>query len=215
MRARALDNEFFQRQRAALLPQRKEVRHQLGLPSEAVVILYAGRLAPEKRLPDLLTAFHRVADPRLWLLLVGDGRSRKALEEQAAALSLKRVLFLGRQGQEGLSRCYVAADIFVLASEREAWGLSINEAMNFALPVVVSDVVGAGPDLVEPGGNGLVFPAGEVGALTHCLRFLVADPAFRARMGARSLERIKDWSPQGSAETVLRALEFALRERRI
>ncbi|MCI0401974.1 MAG: glycosyltransferase family 4 protein [Acidobacteria bacterium] len=208
----AVDNDFFQRHRTEWLPRRAEIRSQLGLPEGAVVALYAGRLAPEKRLDDLLDACQRLADPRLWLMLAGEGRERSHLQERARALSLPRVLFLGLQGQEELARLYLAADIFVLPSEREAWGLVINEAMNFSLPIVASEVVGAVPNLVRED-NGCVFPPGDVDALVRCLKTLVDDPARRAAMGQRSLERIHLWSHHGSAEAVLRALEFSLRTR--
>ncbi|MDA2914315.1 glycosyltransferase, partial [Acidobacteriia bacterium AH_259_A11_L15] len=209
----AVDNDFFQQQRAALQPRRADLRRELGLPAEAVVLLYAGRLAPEKGLDNLLQALHRLAAPGVWLLLAGEGRSRKALEEQARSLPLPRVLFLGLQGQKQLARSYVAADIFVLPSHREPWGLVVNEAMNFALPVLVSERAGAVPDLVEGGENGFVFPPGDPDALAGCLRRLVNDPALRQRMGQRSLERIQAWSHRGSAQTTLQALRFALPER--
>ena len=63
----AVDNDFFQQQHAALRPQRSELRRRLGLPDDAVLLLYAGRLAPEKRLGDLLEAVRRLDDPRAWL----------------------------------------------------------------------------------------------------------------------------------------------------
>jgi len=206
----AVDNEFFQRQRTAWLPRRVEIRFRLGLPQDAILVLYAGRLAPEKRLDDLLVACHRLADPRVWLMLAGEGRERLRLEQRARSLPLSQVLFPGLQGQEQLAQLYLASDIFVLPSEREAWGLAINEAMNFALPIVASEVVGAVPDLVHADDNGLVFPPGDTDALLRCLKLLVDDPDRRARMGQRSLERIRGWSHERSPDAVLRALEFTL-----
>lgn len=211
----AVDNHFFQQQRAACLPQRAEIRRQLGLPGDAVVFLFAGRLGPEKRLDDLLHAIHALADVRAWVVLAGDGRERARLERQARSLGLGQLLLPGFQRQSQLARFYVAADVFVLPSEREAWGLVINEAMNFGLPVVASETVGAVPDLIEVDGNGLVFPPGDSEALLRGLRRLLADPALRARMGQRSLEIIRQWSHDRSAEAVLQALDFVLHERRI
>jgi len=204
----AVDNDFFQQQRAALLPQRAALRRRLGLPDDAVLLLYAGRLAPEKRLGDLLEAVRRLDDPRAWLALAGEGRERARLEQQVAALRLPRVLFPGFRTQAGLAEYYTAADIFVLPSEREPWGLVLNEAMNFGLPAVVSERVGAAPDLVLPG-TGRTFPPGDVEALAACLQPLLADAGLRARLGQGALERIRQWSHAGSAETIVRALEFA------
>ena len=206
----AVDNDFFQQQRAALGPRRGELRRRLGVPDDAVLLLYAGRFAPEKRLGDLLEAVRRLDDPRAWLALVGAGRERARLEQQAAALGLKQVLFPGFQTQAELAEFYTAADIFVLPSEREPWGLVLNEAMNFGLPAVVSERVGAAPDLVLPG-TGRTFPPGDVEALAGCLRLLVADAGLRARLGQGALERIRQWSHAGSAATIVRAVEFAVR----
>lgn len=204
----AVDNDFFQQQRAALQPQRAALRRRLGAPDDAVLLLYVGRLAPEKRLGDLLEAVRRLDDPRAWLALVGEGRERAWLEQRVAALRLPRVLFPGFRTQAGLAEYYTAADIFVLPSEREPWGLVLNEAMNFGLPAVVSERVGAAPDLVLPG-TGRTFPPGDIQALVSSLRPLLADAGLRARLGQGALDRIRQWSHAGSAETIVRALEFA------
>ncbi|MFB3126501.1 MAG: glycosyltransferase, partial [Candidatus Acidiferrales bacterium] len=73
----------------------------------------------------------------------------------------------------------------------------------------VSDAAGAVPDLVEEGGTGMVFPAGDRAALRCCLGRLLADASLRTQLGEGSLERIQRWSHHHSTESVLRALEFA------
>lgn len=210
----AVDNDFFQQQRAAGLSQRAEIRRQLGLPEEAVVFLYAGRLAPEKGLENLLDAVHSLRDPRAWLILAGEGGERRPLEHQARSRGLTQVQFVGFQLQNQLARCYLAADVFVLPSQKEPWGLVVNEAMNFGLPIVASEIVGAVPDLLEVDGNGMVFPPGDVEALRRCLKRLLTDPSLRLRLGQRSLEIIGKWSHRHAAEAMLEALNFAARERR-
>lgn len=209
----AVDNDFFAQQHAALRPRRAELRRRLGVAEDALLLVYAGRLAPEKRLEDLLEAVQRLNDPRLRLALVGEGRERARLERRAAALGPQAVLFPGFQTQTQLAEFYTAADVFVLPSEREPWGLALNEAMNFALPVVVSERVGAAPDLVGPE-NGRVFPPRQVGALADCLRPLAADAALRARLGEASRRRIRAWSHARSVETYLRALDYVTRRPR-
>jgi glycosyltransferase involved in cell wall biosynthesis len=71
-----------------------------------------------------------------------------------------------------MPRTYAVADLFVLPSygSGETWGLAINEAMAMGLPVIVSSHVGCGADLVKPYENGLIFEAGNINALTNCLR---------------------------------------------
>jgi glycosyltransferase involved in cell wall biosynthesis len=188
----SVDNTRFFRSAAALEGSRASLRAELGLPTTLPVVLFAGRFMEVKRLPDLLDAYAGVAD-RAALLLAGDGPIRAALEARSRALGLKHVRFAGFQNQTALPRCYAAADLLVLPSSSEAWGLVVNEAMCFGLPVIVSDRVGAGPDLVTSGVNGLVFPAGDVAALRACLERLVGDELLRGRMGRASLARIRGW----------------------
>jgi glycosyltransferase involved in cell wall biosynthesis len=89
---------------------------------------------------------------------------------------------------------YSAADLLVLASDFEPWGMVVNEAMCCGLPVVVSDKVGAAADLVVDGVNGFVYPAGDVPALAERVLRLVQDEGLRHAMARESVRRIGDWS---------------------
>ena len=84
---------------------------------------------------------------------------------------------------------YAAADVFVLPSRHDGWGLVVNEALGAGLPIVVSDRVGAGRDLVKDGENGFVFPSEDVDALASCLARLAESKALRKRFGHASRER--------------------------
>jgi glycosyltransferase involved in cell wall biosynthesis len=100
------------------------------------------------------------------------------------------------------------SDILVLPSQRETWGLVINEALCFSLPVVVSDQVGAGFDLVIPGENGYVFPVGDVSELTDQLsRLLNLSEEDRLKMGKRSKQLIEEWSDRNLATSLLKYLD--------
>jgi glycosyltransferase involved in cell wall biosynthesis len=124
------------------------------------------------------------------------------------------VKFLGFRNQTELPRFYDLADLFVLPSAREPWGLVVNEAMNAAKPVIVSDRVGAGPDLVRDGSNGFVVPVGEVGALTDRLRALTSDPGLCRAMGHESAKRIRNWDFQSDLEGLRAALDVVVGPRR-
>ena len=88
---------------------------------------------------------------RAGLLIVGDGPSRAALEERARSRQLKWTQFAGFRNQSELAAWYICMDVFVLPSRFETWGLVLNEAMLFQLPVVASSMVGAAEDLIETG----------------------------------------------------------------
>jgi glycosyltransferase involved in cell wall biosynthesis len=120
-----------------------------------------------------------------------------------------RVLFLGFLNQSQLASVYCAADLFVLPSLFEPFGLVVNEAMLCGLPVAVSDRVGARFDLVRPDENGYVFRAGDVEALATILRDILPDPEKRARMGAAARLRMETWSPREYAESIARAVQLA------
>jgi glycosyltransferase involved in cell wall biosynthesis len=124
----------------------------------------------------------------------------------AARYGLSRVVITGFVNQGEISRYYAAADVLVLPSSHEPWGLVLNEGMCFGLPVVASDAVGAAPDLVHSGENGFVYPAGDVSALADALRRLLADSAGRGRMGARSREIVAAFSYDTDVDGILRAL---------
>jgi glycosyltransferase involved in cell wall biosynthesis len=134
-------------------------------------------------------------------------------ELERLALDLPFVVMPGFVNQQELPALLGACDIFVLPAEDEPWGLVVNEAMCAGLPVVVSSEVGCANDLVENGGNGRTFPAGDVGGLTDALRPIVADPILRKAMSARSRELIERWSFQecldGLREAVARTCKIS------
>jgi glycosyltransferase involved in cell wall biosynthesis len=194
----AVDNAFFQRNCRQAASRREELRTELGLESGRPVILFASKLQTRKRCSDLVAAYAQLAprpreQPHPYLLIVGDGEERAALERQVADLNLEGVRFCGFRNQSELPRFFDLCTVFVLPSQHEPWGLIVNEAMNAARPVIVSDDVGCQPDLVTDGVEGLVYPAGNVEALADALRRVLADPAATHIMGQKALERVDAW----------------------
>jgi glycosyltransferase involved in cell wall biosynthesis len=149
------------------------------------------------------------------LLFVGDGEERHRLEERVRGLGWRSVLFLGFKNQSELPRYYDLCDVFVLPSAKEPWGLAVNEAMNAAKPVVVSDRVGCARDLVRDGLNGFVFPVGDIGALAERLRRLTDEPETARRMGEQSVRVIEKWNFDADIHGLLQALgSTAVRQER-
>jgi glycosyltransferase involved in cell wall biosynthesis len=110
------------------------------------------------------------------------------------AIGLDTVRFLGFRNQQELPLLYAMADLLVLPSIREPWGLVVNEAMAAGCAILASDRVGAAKDLVRDGVNGAVFPAGSVPALAEALERLFADSNRLAEMGRQSRAMIEHWS---------------------
>jgi glycosyltransferase involved in cell wall biosynthesis len=143
---------------------REKLLAQWGLPATAPVLMFCGKLDPRKRPLDLTAAVGRLGVP-VTTLVVGNG----ALAGQVrAALPPGRGAVTGFVNQADLPPYYHAADILVLPSSHEPWGLVVNEAMATGTLPVVSDRVGAAPDLVD--GIGEVYPCGDVTALAQALR---------------------------------------------
>jgi len=215
----AVDNEFFQKKAGEARVRREQLRAELGLEQGRPVILYVAKLQRRKRPMDLLEAYVQLSpdgirEPRPYLLFVGDGEERRRLEERVRGLGWRSVRFLGFKTQSELPRYYDLCDVFVLPSAHEPWGLVVNEAMNAAKPVVVSDQVGCAPDLVRDGVNGFVFPAGDIGALAERLRRLTEDPELARRMGEESLRIIDKWNFDADVQGLLEALDYVVGTRR-
>ena len=204
----AVDNDWWTEQAAKV--DRNGARAAWKIPAEGTVALFCAKLQRWKGPMDLLEAFARANVPKSYLAFAGDGPERSNLERRATELGLAdRVRFLGFVNQSKLPSAYCAADLFVLPSLFEPFGLVVNEAMLCGLPVAVSDRVGAKFDLVRPDENGYVFPAGDVEALAAILRQILPDPEKRARMGAAARHRMETWSPREYTDGVVRAVQLA------
>lgn len=177
-----------------LEPQRQQLRAKQGIPDDSIVILYCGRLSEEKRPLDLIQAFQRLENKNKYLAIVGDGNLRPNLEDYVARNGIDSVSFLGFQNRSDINKFYATADVLVLPSQRETWGIVVNEALCFGLPVITSDQVGAARDLICNGENGFTYPAGDVGELTRRLQHIIELPEEeRIKCGMKSQERIKQW----------------------
>ncbi len=170
---------------------RSYLRAGLGIPADAQVILYVGRLAPEKELPSLIRAFAGIACQLPWarLVLVGDGPERGALVALTAALGVdSKVRFTGSLAAADVLRWLQLSDAFALLSSLEGFSCSLLEAMAIGLPSVVSDIP-ANRQLVEHEVHGLVVGLRDEAAIGGALARLLGDASLRVRLGlgARAL----------------------------
>ena len=182
---------------------------------EQLLALFVGRLEEEKGVETLLEAWRRANLPAgARLALAGSGPL-----EARIARSGGSVRSLGHVDRADLPSLYAAADVLVLpsvatATFREPWGLVVNEAMLQRTPAITSDAVGsAAGGLVVQGRTGLIFPAGDAGALAGALERLADPGGERARMGEEARKAALRLDPQAWAEGMHRALVHA-RDRR-
>jgi len=203
-----VDNDWWTTQAARADPA--AVRREWNVPESAAVALFCAKLQPWKRPHDVLQAFAKAGVPQAHLVYAGEGPLRGELEAEAKSLGIAAsVRFLGFRNQSQLPAVYRAADLLVLPSEYEPFGVVVNEAMLCGCPVAVSDRVGAGYDLVSPGENGFAFPCGDVDALARIFRQILPERARLREMGEAARERMESWSPKQNVDSLVRALDLA------
>jgi glycosyltransferase involved in cell wall biosynthesis len=169
---------------------RSRARAELGLDDDDFVVGAVARLSPQKAHHLLLEAISVLArrDPRVHLVLLGDGERRGELERLAHDLGIAdRVLFAGVR--RDVAELLPAFDVSSLSSVHEAMPLGVIESMAACLPVVATDC-GALRDLVSEGESGYLVPVGDVAGLVERLALLAADPHLRARLGASGRARV-------------------------
>jgi glycosyltransferase involved in cell wall biosynthesis len=167
-------------------------------------ILFVGKLIGRKRPFDLLQAAVRMRRNGMpvEMAFAGSGELAGSLEQFAKAADLP-VQFHGFVNQSEMPAIYAFADAIVLPSDgSETWGLAINEAMACGVPAVVSDAVGCGPDLIEPGATGATFPLGDIPAMAKAIEtvlFSLDTRTTRDRLAAR----LQIYSPARAAEGIM------------
>ena len=174
------------------LPDR-EVYEKYDLPVDVPVVLYTGRVDPEKSLHILMEAFIRVSSElrEVHLVIVGDGTARSGLEKMAERAGLRsRVHFTGRVVGDDVPQLYRTADLFVITSKTETQSIVLLEAMATGLPCVAVDA-GAIPELVQTDENGFLCEADDVRAVASGMKKILTDEALGRSMGAASLEKVK------------------------
>jgi N-acetyl-alpha-D-glucosaminyl L-malate synthase BshA len=156
------------------------LRHEYG---DRKIVVHVSNFRPVKRVRDVVGIFARVTrDIPSVLLMVGDGPDRDLAEEEARALGVESLVhFPGRI--DAVAPLLAAADLFLLPSERESFGLSALEAMACGVPVVGS-FAGGLPEVVSHGETGFLFPPGDVEAMADAARRLLRDSVLWERMSA-------------------------------
>jgi glycosyltransferase involved in cell wall biosynthesis len=163
------------------LADRARWREKERLDRDATLFTCVGRLEPQKNPRLLVQAFAALNNPRIHLIMLGEGSLREQLTAYIREHSLERcVHLLGKRNE--VPECLAASDVFVLSSNWEGNPLAVMEAMAAGLPVVAT-AVGGVPELVESGHQGILVPPGDSAAFTNAMRTLLNDPEKRAAMG--------------------------------
>jgi glycosyltransferase involved in cell wall biosynthesis len=205
-----VDSERIAKEAVGWMERRAELRRRWRLAEEDVVFVFAGKFIQQKRPLDFVRAIGqaRSKGARICGLMVGDGFLRPACEA-AVKESGAPIRFAGFLNQREMIQAYVAADALVQPSGGETWGLVVNEAMVCGRPCFVSDRVGCGPDLIEEGNTGAIYPCGNVERLAALLE-QYADRQTLSAMGEWSRGKIRPYSPTTAAQRLVEAVSFTL-----
>jgi glycosyltransferase involved in cell wall biosynthesis len=166
---------------------------------DAVRVVAVGRLAPEKGIDTLLEA---ARDLPVEVVLAGTGPE----EARLRGLAGPNATFLGNVARDALASVYADADIAVMPSRSDPWGMVLNEAALAGLPLVSTSAAGAAWELIDDGVNGFRVPPDDPAALRAALARLVDDAAFRRAAGARSREIAARFTPEAWADAVAGAV---------
>ncbi|CAB4710100.1 MAG: glycosyltransferase [Actinobacteria bacterium] len=189
----AVDLTIFRDAVATARTERDAIRERLGLVRATA--LYVGRLDPEKGVDVLLAA---VAGLDADVIVVGSGSDEPALRASAPA----NVRFLGWLDRDDLVPWFAAADVFVLPSRSEQWGMVLNEAAAAGLPLVASAAAGAAWDLIEDGVSGARVAPGDAEELREALASYLADAELREAAGRATTLRAAGHTPEAWATAV-------------
>lgn len=180
----------------AAAPLRYQMRERLRITDDEIVVVVIGRLEDTHKghkylLESVASTPIRELRARLKLLFVGDGSSRRDLEQAARRLGLdERVIFYGAAPHSEVPALLAASDIFALPSVVEGMPLAILEAMAAGLPVIATSV-GAVPQIIQDGQSGLIVPPGDSDALANALLHVINTPADTTTYRSNARNRVR------------------------
>jgi len=181
---------------------------------EGVTFLFCGQMIHRKGVDLLLRAFEALVADGLdvHLVLVGREAELPQMMEDVGAAARSRIAFEGFQDPEDLPRYFGRADVFVLPSRHDGWGVVVNEALGAGLPIIASRAVGASHDLVETGVNGEQVEVGDVKSLESAMRRMATSRSTRRRFEKNAREKSENWSVREGGAKWAQVIEEVLRE---
>jgi glycosyltransferase involved in cell wall biosynthesis len=180
-----------------LTEEKLKIRKRLNIV-EREMVLTVGQFIHRKGFDVLLNAVKDL-DEDVAIVFVGGEPTQEYIDVKNK-YDLQNVYFLGFKLKEELVEYYKAADLFVLPTREDIWGLVINEALAYGLPVITTDKCVAGLELVEDGLNGYIVPTENDTELAKRMTEILNDENLRIRMGQNSLMKISEYTIENMAK---------------
>ena len=208
----AVDNHKIEAICKSTHSNREEKKQEMGL--RKYNFIFVGRLIPLKNISILLKAYKTLLDTNQnqdWgVIVVGNGDEESNMKAYCIENKLDGVIFVPGQSWYEVPKWFALADVFLLLSFSEAWGLVANEAMVCKLPVIISDRCGCSADLVVEEKNGFIFDPYSVDDLMSKMAFFMKNPHVIQKMGISSYEIIRNFSSENVASEMLNGFKKVL-----
>ena len=205
----AVNNDFFQLERKKYIGKEGQIKHELGVKNNDLVILFSARFSTRKRPLDLLKALTQIDCKNIVVLFVGDGLEREIMEEFSDKNNIKTV-FTGFKNQTEISKYYAIADINMVISDYDPSPKAMNEAMNFEMPIIVTDIVGTAHDLVKDGENGFIVKVGDIDEIAKKIDYFNKNRDAIKTMGKKSFDIVQRWNYKEDIKGILNAFNYLI-----
>lgn len=193
-------------------PSTAELKNSLKIDQNRKVLLYVGKLTQRKKVIDLMMSYielsNAMPNKTPYLIIVGDGECMDKLKFLQRKHNLENLRVVGFKNQTELPAYFHLADVFIIPSMAEPWGLVLNEAMCCRCAILASDEVVASNDLVRNGVNGFIFKAGSISDITKNLKKILSDSELISAMGEASAELISKWSYKEDIQAIRDAILY-------
>ncbi|MEG2751815.1 MAG: glycosyltransferase family 4 protein [Anaerorhabdus sp.] len=173
------------------IEQRNQYRKELGISNE-IVLFSVGQQIPRKGYDLLVQAMKDV--PKSVKLFIAGGNPEPHVQQIIDKFDLSNIFFVGFKNKDELSKYYAASDIFVLPTRYDIWGLVINEAMSFSLPIISTEKCAAAVQFVNEFKNGLIVPIDDIESLASAINELIENSKLRASYAELSFESIQEYT---------------------
>jgi glycosyltransferase involved in cell wall biosynthesis len=207
-----VDNEIFIEKSLKFKQEKENFKREFNILNEKI-ILFIGQLIERKGVEYLIKAYKKIKDSydEVCLIIVGDGVLKNELEKICIKEYIKDVHFTGWISEEEKIIYYSIADLFVLPTLKEIWGLVINEAMCCGLPVISTRAAGCAMDMIKPGENGFIVEPANVDQLYLAMKDIILDKVSKKKLGEKSLGIIEsDFNLDKIVNGFVGAIEYVL-----
>ena len=189
--------------------EKERIRKEIGFEGEKIV-LSIGQYIERKGFDIILKAWKECQDCGYKLVIIGGGDLKPQYEEYIRSNNIQNVVLIDFVPFNEVKKYYMAAEIFVLPTREDIWGLVVNEAMSFGIPVMTSDRCIAGLELIENGKNGFIIENNDVSKWSESLIKLMNDDKLRYDMAVNNIEKISGWTLEGIAEIDSKAIDLVI-----